>query len=155
MKRLIFYGAALALIAMLGWMPFSPSDVADLKPVELIYIDAERGPVLVKTDTGGSGRGQTLAEAFQDLKQTTAGNIFLETADHLIVSEKARPYLQSAVRFLRPACNVCVADREPELETAAAFLRTHEPNMTLQDFRTGIRDLPKLRSIEGRMYLVE
>lgn len=155
MKRLLLYGIALVLVAALGWMPFSPSDVADLKPVELIFLDASRETVLVKTDTGESGRGSSLAAAIADMKKTTPGDVFLETADHLLITAEGSRYLEQAVQFLRPGCNVCLTQTEPDLEAAAAYLRAHEPGVTLQHWRAGLRMLPQLEIKEGRLCLVE
>ena len=48
----------LALGMLLLWQPFSASDVAQLKPVEVIRVTAAPNGVLVETDTGETGLGK-------------------------------------------------------------------------------------------------
>lgn len=135
-------------------MPFQGTDVAALQPIELLRVSMSQGAVLVQTDTGSMGIGDTPQAAFEDLKRTTAGDVFLETAEHLIVTPEAVALLPGLTAFLRPACNVCVEQGTADLETAAAFLNAHQPGITLQDYRAGETGLPVLVTQEGRMCLV-
>lgn len=155
MKRWIWYLAALLAVAALGWMPFHGTDVAELQPVELLRIRMQSGAVLVETDTGDFGFGDTPGAAFADLKKSTAGDIFLETADHLILSPEAVTLLPELMKYLRPACNLCVEQGTADLEKATAFLNAHQPGVTLQDHRAGEDQLPVLVTREGRMHLVQ
>lgn len=141
--------------ALLLWKPFSASDVAQLKPVEVIRVSAATHGIRVETDTGECGVGKNLDEAFADLKKTTSGDIFLETADRLLVSPLAVDLLPELTEYLRPGCNICVEMGEVELDMVSAFLDIHEPGVTLQDHRAGQTALPVLYMIDGRMYLVE
>lgn len=154
MKQWLLLALAVLLAAAFGWMPFQGTDVADLLPVEIVRIRVDDGTIRVQTDTGNSGSGTDLQEAFHDLKSTAAGEIFLETADYLLVDEGTAAYLEALCEYLRPGCGVCLESGEQELAEAAAFLKTHEPPVSLQDYRAGERRLPWLRSVEGRMYLV-
>ena len=154
MKRWLWYLAAVLLVAALGWMPFAGTDVAKLQPVEVIRVGVEDGLIRVETDTGGSGNGADLAEAFADLKASAAGTVFLETADYLLVSHDAQSLLEPLGTYLRPACGICLESGVADLETVADFLSTHEPGMTLQEYRAGKQNLPELSVREGRMYLV-
>lgn len=154
MKRWLWYAAALVLVAALGGMPFSGTDVAKLQPVELIRVSRSFGQVLIETDTGDSGIGADLEEALEDMKETATADIFLDTAEHLLVSQNAVDLLPKLAEYLRPACGVCLEQGAPELEQAAAYLAAHEPEVTLKDFRAGERNIPVLITEEGRMHLV-
>lgn len=154
MKRWLWYLAAVLLVEALGWMPFAGTDVAKLQPVEVIRVGVEDGLIRVETDTGGSGSGVDLAEAFADLKASAAGTVFLETADYLLVSHDAQSLLESLGAYLRPACGICLESGVADLEMVADFLSTHEPGMTLQEYRAGKQNLPELSVREGRMHLV-
>lgn len=145
----------LAVGALLLWKPFKASDVARLKPVEVIRVTTSGQGIVVETDTGESGMGEDLDQAFADLKETASGDIFLETADRLLVSSQAVHLLPELTDYLRPGCNICVEMGEVELDMVSAFLNIHEPGMTLQDHRAGETVLPVLYMIDGRMYLVE
>lgn len=145
----------LALGTLLLTRPFSASDVARLKPVEVIRVSTVSHGVCVETDTGDRGEGKTLAQAFANLKTTADGDIFLETADRLLVSPLAVDLLPELTEYLRPGCNICVELGAVELDAVSDFLNIHEPGVTLQDHRAGEKALPVLYMIDGRMYLVE
>jgi len=153
MKRWPWYLCALLLIAVLGWMPFEGSDVAKLKPVEVVRIERKDSIIMVQTDTGDSGQGQDLPSAFADLKQRTAGQVFLETADYLLIDTEAEPLLPELTAWLRPACGVCICNVPVELEQVALFLNTHSPANTLQRCQIADVTLQRLSVKEGQMKL--
>lgn len=152
MKRWVLL---LLLGALLLCKPFSATDVARLKPVDVIRVSTTNGGILVETDTGETGTGQDLDSAFENLKKTADGEIFLETADRLLISPQAVELLPELTDYLRPGCNICVEMCAVELDLVSDFLDTHEPGLTLQDHRAGQCVLPVLYLIDGRMYLVE
>ncbi len=143
------------LCGLLLWKPFAATDVARLKPVEVIRVSTFAGGVLVETDTGDSGVGGNIAKAIEDLKHTTDGDVFLDTVDSLLISPMAVSLLPDLGKYLRPGCNVCVEMGQVELESVGAYLNMHEPGVTLQDHRAGERALPVLYVVDGRMYLAE
>ena len=152
MKR---WGLLLLLGTLLLTKPFSATDVARLKPVDVIRVSTINGGVMVETDTGDTGNGRDLESAFANLKDTADGEIFLETADRLLISPQAVELLPELTAYLRPGCNVYVELGVVELDLVSAFLDIHEPGVTLQDHRAGQSVLPVLYLIDGRMYLVE
>lgn len=154
MKRWLFYVAAIALVAITGYMPFSGSDVGMLQPIELIQISAGENEITVKTDTGDMGYGKTVSMAFADLKKSTAGKVFLDTADFLLIRPSALPYLMELTDILRPACKVCLVNDDLDLQAAAEFLRVQEDIFTLHRYRAGEREIPYLAVNEERMHLV-
>jgi hypothetical protein len=145
----------LILGALILWKPFVATDVARLKPVDVIRVTTHGSDVLVETDTGEMGKGKNLEIAFSDLKNTASGEIFLETADRLLISPEAVFLLPELTDYLRPGCNICVEMGAVELDAVGDFLDIHEPAVTLQDHRAGECILPVLYLIDGRMYLVE
>lgn len=145
----------LFLGVLLLWKPFEATDVARLKPVEVIRLSTFAGGVLVETDTGDSGVGATIEKAIADLKNTTDGDVFLDTVDRLLISPTAVSLLPDLGAYLRPGCNVCIEMGRVELESVGAYLNIHEPGVTLQDHRAGQTALPVLYVVDGRMYLDE
>ena len=146
----------LALLAgLLMFSPFTSADVTKLKPVEVIRLSGTTRGIRVETDTGESGEGTDLRQAFEDLKQTASGEIFLETADRLLVTPQTVELLPELTYFLRPGCNICVEIGNSELSDVGAFLRIHEPGVTLQDHIAGEAALPVLCVEDGRMYLID
>lgn len=149
MKRFILY--IMVLAAVLG-LPAEGIDVGQLQPVELVSISKVRSEVVLETDTGDMGRGETVAEAFSDLKATTSGEVFLDTADYLLVKKGAEELVPELSAFLRKAVRLCWQEGETDLEAAAVYLRTHTPAATLKTFaKTGMMEV--LRVNKGRMHL--
>ena len=83
MKRLLLYIAALTLLLLAD----RGTDLGSLRPVELVQLTEEKGILVLKTDTGDSGWGLTLGQAVAKLKETTPGQIYLDTADYLLLEE--------------------------------------------------------------------
>ncbi len=154
MRRWAFFLVALLLAAALDAMPFRGTDVADLQPVELVYVRSEQSRVFVQTDTGDVGTGETIDAAFEDMKKSAPSEIFLDTAEHLLLAPSARSLLPELADILRPACTVCIVQTDVDLEQAAEFLGMHKPTRSLTDCRAGKLDIPTLKLQEGRMYLV-
>lgn len=154
MKRWLWCAGALLLTAMLGGMPFVGTDIAKLQPVEVLRVQKNGDVISVDLDTGDSGKGTTLDAALRDLKESTPGKVFLETADYLLINGEAEALLITLTDHLRPACGVCLENGEAKLEEAAEFLGAHEPGLTLQEYRAGNHALQKLVLREERMYLV-
>lgn len=154
MKRWPWYIAALSLIAVLNLLPFSGTDVAQLKPVEVLWIYQTEDGVVIETDTLDRGIGSDPEDAFDDLMQTTSGHIFLETADYLLLDRQTLALLPHLMGRLRPACGVCIAEGQIDMEQVASFLNAHPLKHTLQDCSEGHAPIQLLKAEEGRMYLV-
>lgn len=155
MKRWLFYGAVLILIAFLPKVQTAGTDVGQLEPVEVVRVSIVDGWVRMETDTGQQGRGENLESALLELKRTADREIFLDTADYLLLSTEALSQMPELMELLRPACQICLESGEADLETVARFLATHEPGLTLRDYRAERQTLPVLMVREERMKLVQ
>lgn len=151
MKRPVIYAAAAAL-ALLARFPFQKSDVAQLRPVEVLMVSASEGVVTTQTDTGDLGMGDTLRASLEDLKKTTAGEIFFDTADYLLVTEESVPLLEELAEVMRPGCGVCRISGEVDVTATAKYLASKKSGLTLREYRVEKTDLPVLTCINGRMY---
>lgn len=148
-KWLMLLGAA----AVLLFPSREGTELGELLPVELICISREENQTAVRTDTGDCGKGRTLAEAVEDLKQHAAGTIYLDTADYVILSREI-PW-QELLRVLRPSTEVCYGEEIGDLQEAAAWLRIHSPEVSFRDLRSGLGTIPELQEKEGRLHLEE
>lgn len=146
MKRWVIYGLVIALLLVLR--PQEMKDVGQLLPVELLYIYKEGGYIRVETDDGTWGRGLTLQRAFDDLKETAPGSVFLETADYLMVTHTTAALLPELAERLRPATEVCIGWRIEE--QTLPFLQAHKPGVSLKDIRAGKKEIPVLIQKGGR-----
>lgn len=152
MKRWIGLLAGFALAVFLA--PSKEMDISALRPVELLFLYKEDGMIGIKTDTGDSGTGADLSAAVEDLKATAPGEIFLDTADYVMVTAETKGYLRELKEILRPAAEVVLAQGEFNMSEAVEFLRIHNPGMKLKDYRSE-DSLPVLAAKEGRYYLEE
>ncbi len=150
MKRWILLTAAVA--AALMFPSRDTADVAELLPVELLYVSKDESGIWVQTDTGDLGIGGDLQSALEDLEGTAPGRIFLDTADYLIITKETIDLLPQLWEILRPATEVCLGINADT--RAAAFLSAHKPGVTLNDIRSGEQSLPSLIRTEERYCLV-
>lgn len=134
MKKWLIPAAVLAAVAVFSRLPHPARDIADLKPVRAIYIHMEGRNFHVQTDTGDSGTGPDLAEACADLRAEADGEIFLDTAEFLILDPEVS-ITGEIFALLRPDCRVTFTDAPPDLEKAAAYLSQHPPKLTLARLR--------------------
>ena len=134
MKKWLLPIAALAAVAIFSRLPHPARDIADLKPVRAVYIHMEGRTLHIETDTGDSGSGPDLAEASADLRSKADGEIFLDTAEFLILDPEV-PITGEIFALLRPDCRVTFTDASPDLEKAAAYLAQHPPILTLARLR--------------------
>lgn len=155
MKRWIIYIAVLAGAGFFGASAFHGTDIAELAPVEVVWLSDNGGQVYLHTDSDNIGWGENVTAALADMKAAAPGSIFLETADYLIVEVGAEELLAQVYDILRPSCKICVAQGMPDLKAAAAFLDAHEPAVTLRQRQAGRNDLPLLSEQAGRFEWIE
>ena len=148
--KIALYGFLIAAAMMI---PTKPLELGKLKPVEVIQIDYRGDLVQIKTDTGDSGQGKTVELAIRNLRETTAGTVYLDTAEYVLlpknesVVERMSPYLKKNVRL-------CLWRGEMKLDEVAAYLDAHSPKMKLKDYRAGMQ-LEVLKEEKGRIRLEE
>lgn len=149
MKKLLLAAAVLLAFAAL---PSPGTELGQLHPVSVLLVDREERQVTVRTDTGQLGTGETLTAALRELRETTPGHIFLDTAAYLVLQGQAKSLLPELQQLLRPGVRVCTADDPTDAEQLADFLKTHSPNVRLSDIAPET-PLQNIHSMEGRLIL--
>lgn len=139
----------------MGLILFQGTDIAGLRPVEVVSLSIKEGTFQIQTDTGDAGSGVTCEQAWEELKRTAPGTVFLDTADYLLVTADAQPYIQEMWEYLRPSCKICLQIGEGDWGILPQFLRAHEPSVTLLQYRSEKKQLPILKIQQGRMELVQ
>lgn len=137
MKRWLLLSAALAAVAILSRLPHPARDISGLEPVEVVWLHMEESGLVIETDTGAKGTGKTLSEASEDMKKTASAEIFLDTAEYLIMDPNI-PVSGDCFALFRPDCKVCFTAASPDLEKAADYFRTHTPSIRLSELRANI-----------------
>lgn len=149
MKRLLIYIAVLAAALM---VPLRRTDVGKLQPVELVKLYKEEATLIIETDTGDSGRGDTVNVAFENLEETTSGIVFLDTADFLLVSKEAVGEVGALKGHLKKSVRLCFAEANIDPVEAAAFLSVHRPQVRLRDGESILKAQTLLKE-NGRLIL--
>ena len=134
MKNRLYLIAALAAAGLLLRMPHPARDIAKLEPVRAVHLFVEGEALSIRTDTGDTGRGKDLPQAYADLRSKADGEIFLDTAAFLILDPDV-PITGVLWEIFRPDCRVRLRDEWPELERAAEYLSQHPPDLTLARLR--------------------
>lgn len=146
MKKIVTYIIVTALALL---VPEYGTDVGKLIPVELVFLYKEGEKIVIETDTEDIGRGKTVDEAVRNLTDTTPGEIFLDTADYLLVSEDALVHLNEMNGYLKGKVWVCLAGKGIDVKTAVQYLAVHKPGATI---RAGTVT-EELKVFEGRYVL--
>ena len=146
MRRILLYIGALAL-ALLGGRG---TDIGSLRPVELVRLTEQGGILILDTDTGDRGWGLTVGQAVEKLKETASGEIYLDTADYLLLEEGTEDYLPDLRHYLKEKTAVVYAVEGIDLKEAVAYLRIHEPTGTMKE---GENPQEKLSLEAGKMIL--
>ena len=134
MKKWLFLAAVLTAVAVLSRRPHPARDVAKLEPVQVVYVRMDGAEFSVETDTGAKGTGATLTEAAADMKANATAEIFLDTAEFLLL-HPAVPITEEFHTLLRPTCKVTFTTATPDLQAASDYLTIHETPVTLAQLR--------------------
>ena len=126
-NRRIFYVLVLAVLLLGG----RGTDIGQLRPVEVVRVYEKAGLLFLETDTGDAGWGLTVDEAVKKLKETTMGEIYLDTADYLLLEEGIDDCLGEVRTYLKKKTKMAYSEGKIDLEVAASYLRVHSPSETV------------------------
>lgn len=140
MKKWLYLAAALLAVGILSRLPHPARDAAKLSPVQTVYLYIEEDAFHIETDTGDHGSGPTLAAAVSDMKANASAELFLETAEYLLLSPNT-PIPNDLFTLLRPSCCVCYTDVLPDLPAATQYLTIHPPEYTLAHLRAELANV--------------
>lgn len=162
MKKLLLILAVLVILGALELLPFRAVDAAKLLPVKTVIITRSGERYEVDIGAGVRAVGRTLSEALERLREEVTGEVFLPTAEQVILTEPAADALEAVAEepSFRPAAGVYrCPDPNPDAEALGRYLSSHPSNYTILDVRAalaqGQRPLPPrvLRTAGG--YRVE
>ena len=144
MRKLAGFFAALAALALAFRFGGGAQDVSELVPVQALVIDAQNGEITVTADTQDVGRGGSLDAALSDLRAGCAGTLFTQTAEHVVLTQKAwflMPQVCVSAQ-LRPAAKlyraVGAGGRARPPHPALSFLQAHPGELTLSRARAAL-----------------
>ena len=151
MKRVVIYIATLGLLTL---APVKSADIGTLRPVEVVMVSKQEDAIVLATDTGDAGQGADVMAALENLKATTPGTIYLDTAEYLLLAEGAEDVTEQLKSVFKKSVRVCMADAAVDLKAAAKFLPVHRGLPKLKTWKTG-DNLPHLKAVGKRLLLTE
>ena len=147
MKRILLYAGILsALLAA----PTEHLDVGKLRPVQVVSVYKENQWVVIETDTGDYGIGATAKQALNNMKDTTSGVIYLDTAEYLLLRKDAEEEVEELRSILKPSTQLCYVEAEMDIAETGKFLAAHGDLPKLEDWKKG-QDLPVLSTFRKRL----
>lgn len=146
MKRILLYAG---ILAVLFAAPVERLDVGKLRPVQVVWVYKEDDWVVIQTDTGDVGIGETAQQALKNMEDTTSGVIYLDTAQYLLLSKDGDDAVEELRNALKPKTRICHAEGEIDIAEAGKFLSSHEDLPLLKDWKTG-QNLPVISTFRKR-----
>jgi len=130
MRKLIYA----LIIAALCLAPLKRADIAKLRPVQAFAMYMEDNNVVLETDTGDLGKGESVLRALENLKEKTAAVVYLDTAEFLLVAENAVSEMGELAQHIKHSVKVCVCEAAGRVKEAAQYLDVHGNLPKLRDW---------------------
>jgi hypothetical protein len=153
MKKTVLWFLAIAIVSAAGFLPFKGTDVSKLQPVEVLVLQYKEGLYTISGEDGLIGYGEDVLSALEDLKATASGEVFLETANYLLISEDCLACIEELSDFLRPACQLYQLEGEGVLASIAKYLENHPSDITLLSYKQNMSQIPRL-IVQGEVYRI-
>ena len=144
MKRILLY---IGILAALVLAPAEQMEVGKLLPVQAVSVYMDSGVYVIETDTENRGTGPAVELAVQNLKDTAAGTVYLDTAQYLLVAEDAQGAVESLRNKLKPSVKLTAVEGQVDMKRISKFLDAHEELPKLKHWKIG-DDLPVLSKFE-------
>lgn len=136
MKSWIFSFLAAVILCLWCGLPFPAHKTEMLLPVKTVQAALENGQVHLVTEVG-EGTGATWDEAVRSLRDDASGAVFFDTAEQLVLCDRALTILPEILESetLRPAAQVYRADALRDPEGLNEYLSAHESGVTVGDLK--------------------
>lgn len=138
--RLLLYAIILGALFI---VPLQGVEIANLKPIQAVWLDMKNGEVFLLTDTEDSGYGTTVDEALANMKHSSSGIVYLDTAQYLFVSESAEPKIIAIEPYLKPYVCLCRWDGRGDIREAVKYADAHKIGVKINS-RMEVGNLPEI-----------
>ena len=145
MKRILLYCILFGCALM---VPIKKIDISDLEPIQAVRMYREDGKIILETDTEDYGIGENVKEALADMKQSSEGIVYLDTAQFLVVAENALDDIAHIKPFLKEKVQVCLSEGMDKLSTVAKYMKAHDIGVKLKQWHKNL-ELPQLPDLPG------
>ena len=135
------------ILSTLFLVPLNRVEIANLKPVQAVWMHLENGNVVLLTDTEDMGAGASVKDALSNMKQKSNGIVYLDTAEYLFVASSAIERILDVRPYMKPSVRLCVWDGEGEFKDAVQYVDSHKIGIKLNEWN-GVGILPELNEIK-------
>lgn len=136
------------ILGALFFAPLQSVEIANLKPIQAVWLDVKNGEVFLLTDTEDSGFGATVDEALADMKHSSSGIVYLDTAQYLFVSESAEQKIVAIEPYLKASVMLCKWDGQGNIKEAVKYADSHKIGVKLK-CRNNVGKLPEMTLLKS------
>ena len=119
--RIVLY---IVILLLTSFAPIDRLDIAKLEPVEAVAVYRNEDYIILETDTKAVGKGETVEEALENMKENTTAVIYLDTAEYLLVEPRCQDAVEALMPYLKPAVKVA-SYTGGDIAEAAKYLDAH------------------------------
>lgn len=116
--RIISY---VVLLGALLFVPLNRIEIADLEPIQAVWMHTENGNIVLEADTEDKGAGNTVETALEDMRNKSTGVVYLDTAQYLFVSESALGEIPAIQPYFKGSIRLCKWNGEGGLKEVAKY----------------------------------
>lgn len=141
MKKLLFVLLAAGVLTAMGLLPFRAVDASKLLPVKTVIVTKAGEEYVVDIGSGVRAVGDTLRQALDRLREEVSGQVFLPTAEQVIITEPAEGAVEAVAEEteFRPAAGIYLTpEPAPDAEALGAYLDAHPSDVTILDVRAAL-----------------
>ena len=142
--RIVLY---VVILAALFFVPLQRVEIANLEPIQAVWMYRENGNIVLETDTEDEGSGVTVADALADMKNNSSGIVYLDTAQYLFVSETAKEDIYAIQPYLKNSVQLCIWNGQGELKSAEEYADSHKICLKIREWEK-IGNLPELPPVK-------
>ncbi|MBR4017437.1 MAG: hypothetical protein IKK11_06465 [Oscillospiraceae bacterium] len=131
------------ILSALFFVPLDRVEIADLEPIQAVWLFQDGEEIILKTDTEDIGKGATVQEALINMKENSSGIIYLDTAQYLLVSQSAQQQIADMQPYLKGSALVCIWNGQGDMSEAVKYADSHKVGGKLKNWKPD-SELPSL-----------
>lgn len=132
------------ILVSLFFIPLKRVEIANLEPVQAVWMREENGNVVLETDTEDKGAGATVDEALAHMKQNSSGIIYLDTVQYLFADESAQQQISAIRPYVKGSVRVCQWNGQGSIADAVKYVDSHRIGLKIKNWAQGskLTELP-------------
>ena len=134
------------ILAGLFLVPLHHIEIANLEPVEAVWIYKEGDKVVLLTDTEDKGVGVNVEYALIDMRHKSSGVIYLDTAQYVFVAESAENEINNLRNYVKNSVWLCKWNGEGSFKNALKYANAHNVGIKINEWIT-TGNLPELPTL--------